>query len=92
MGRRGRKATKIIADAVEEGGLETEHELRFAEDVSEGIAKASEEVEADMIIMGVGEKPGWLSFVRKDVVEQVTRRVSCPVLVLPEVLERSPFK
>lgn len=88
---RGEEATKIIVDALREKDFEADYKLRFSEDISEGIVKTSEEIGADLIVMGVGEKPSWLSFARKDITEQVIHNAGCPVLALPKVLKRSPF-
>lgn len=88
---RGREATRIIEEAIEEKGLEVDYELRFADDVTREIVKTSEEVQSDLIVMGVGKKPKWLSFVRKDITEEIIHNASCPVLTLSEELKRSPF-
>lgn len=89
--RRGKEATKIIVDAVEEEGFEAEYELRFADDISRGIVKASEENNSDLIVMGVGKKPTWFNFTRKDITEEIIHNASCPVLTLPKEVKRSPF-
>lgn len=89
--KRGRKATSIIVDSIKEEGFEAGYELRFADDVSKGIVKASEEEDFDLIVMGVGKKPSWFDFVRKDITEEIIHNASCPVLTLPKELERSPF-
>lgn len=88
---KGKEATKIIVDAIKEEGYEAEYELKFAEDISKGIVEASEEENTDLIVMGVGKKPKWFDFTRKDITEEIIHNASCPVLTLPKELKCSPF-
>lgn len=89
---RGKKAAEIITDALKKQGIKADSRLRFSDDTTKGIIKTSEEIEADLIIIGVGKKPFWLTkFIKEDVTEKVIHEASCPVIALPQNLERSPF-
>lgn len=89
--KRGIEATEIIVDAIKKEGFDAEYELKFADDISKGIVEASEGENTDLIVMGVGEKPSWFNFTRKDITEEIIHNASCPVLTLPKELKCSPF-
>lgn len=89
--KRGKEATKVIVDAVDKEGFEAHPLLKFADDISKGIVESSEKENTDLIVMGVGEKPSWFEFTRKDIIDDVIHNASCPVLTLPKELKCSPF-
>lgn len=88
---KGKEATKIIVNAIKEEGYKAEYELKFADDISKGIVETSEERNIDLIVMGVGEKPKWFDFTRKDITEEIIHNADCSVLALPQELKSSPF-
>lgn len=89
--KRGKEATEIIVDKVKEEGFKADYKLKFADDISRGIVESSEEENTNLIVMGVGKKPSWFEFTRKDITEEVIHNSSCPVLTLPKELKCSPF-
>ncbi len=88
---RGEKATSIFKEAIEKEGYEADIELKFSEDIVDGIIKTSKEIDADLIVMGVGKKPHWYQFTKKNVNEEIIHRANCPVLSLPKDIKNSPF-
>lgn len=88
---RGETATNIIVEAIEKENLEAEGLLKFSEDIVDGVIETQEEINADLIVMGVGKKPRWFQFTKKDVTERIIHRANCPVLTLPKKIENTPF-
>jgi hypothetical protein len=57
--------------------------LRRGGDVVEGITRAADEREVDLIVMATAGSEGFLDALRGSVTEQVLRRAPCPVLAVP---------
>lgn len=90
--KRGEEAVEIIVDVLERQGLEADPYLKFSDDTAKGIVETAREIQADLLIMGVGNKPSWLrKFIQGDVSERVIHGAPCPVITLPQTIERSPF-
>lgn len=90
--KRGEEAVGLIVDVLQEQGLEAERYLRFSDDTAKGIVETAQELQADLLIMGVGNKPSWLrKFISGDVAERVLHEAPCPIIALPRTIKRSPF-
>ena len=81
--QRGEQTLKLLADALQEAGIDAEGVLLFSDDVPKALLKTARARGCTLIVLGLTGKSMLKRLIVGDVPGNVTRQTDIPVLLFP---------